>query len=62
MVLDQYVDFIDPAIILWQYSGNDIINNSYELERSSYINNNGMRRPYLTETGKSRTSIRAMCL
>jgi len=52
MILDQFIDIIDPAIVIWQYSGNDIINNSFELERRSFINNNGMRRPYLTDAGE----------
>ena len=52
MILDRYIDEIKPSLIIWQYCGNDFINNSYELERLSYVNNNGMRRPYLTQDGQ----------
>jgi hypothetical protein len=49
MILDEYIDMIKPSILVWQYCGNDFINNSYELEKRSYDNNNGLRRPYLTK-------------
>lgn len=51
MQLDKYVDEIRPDIVVIQFSSNDFINNSYELEAASNRNNNGMRRPYLTEHG-----------
>lgn len=50
MILDEYIDLINPSLIIWQYCSNDFINNSLELELSSHVNNNGMRRPYLTES------------
>jgi len=46
MILDDYVDEIKPDIILWQFSNNDFINNSFELESSSWKNNNHRTRPY----------------
>lgn len=46
MILDKYLDIIKPNIILWQFCGNDIHNNSFELESSSWENNNHMVRPY----------------
>jgi hypothetical protein len=46
MILDKYYDTIKPQLIVWQYSTNDFINNSPELEMASAINNNGLRRPY----------------
>jgi len=46
MVLDRFFDRIKPDLILWQYCGNDFINNSVELEQESSINNNGLVRPY----------------
>jgi lysophospholipase L1-like esterase len=46
MVLDKYLDVIKPDLILWQFTTNDIVNNSPELEAASHINNNGMIRPY----------------
>jgi|RhiMethySRZTD1v2_1073278.scaffolds.fasta_scaffold29222_6 hypothetical protein len=49
MILDKYVEAIKPDLILWQYSTNDIVNNSVEMETASTINNNGMRRPYLVD-------------
>ncbi|MFH1111418.1 MAG: SGNH/GDSL hydrolase family protein [Planctomycetota bacterium] len=52
MILDRFADTIRPDVVLWQCSGNDFINNDYELERGSYANNNRMRRPYLDEQGR----------
>ncbi len=46
LILDRYVDTIQPDVILWQYCINDFINNDNELERLSSINNNGWVRPY----------------
>jgi len=50
MILERFYDKIQPDIIIFQFCGNDFINNSYELELKSTRNNNGMRRPYFTET------------
>lgn len=48
MVLDRYFDEIRPDLIVWQFTPNDVMNNSYELEsRSAY--NSRMPRPYLEE-------------
>jgi hypothetical protein len=46
LIFDKYFDFVNPHLVLWQYSTNDFINNSPELETASRINNNGMVRPY----------------
>ncbi len=46
MILDKYFDEIKPDMIVWQFMSNDIINNSYELESRSYLNNNHNIRPY----------------
>jgi hypothetical protein len=46
MILDKYYDVIKPDLIIWQYTTNDFINNSPELEMLSYGNNNGIVRPY----------------
>jgi len=46
MMLDKYVDGIDPDLVVIQFCGNDFINNYYELELASSWNNNGLRRPY----------------
>jgi hypothetical protein len=46
MILDQYVDMIKPTLILWQFCGNDFINNDPALETASLLNNNGWTRPY----------------
>jgi hypothetical protein len=47
MILDQYFGAIRPDLVVWQYCSNDFINNSFELERASYLNNNHLVRPYL---------------
>ena len=52
MIIDKYIDQIRPDSIVLQFSSNDFINNHYELERRSYINNNCMRRPYMTKEGR----------
>jgi hypothetical protein len=49
MILDKYFDVIKPDLIIWQFSMNDLINNSPELEKASTHNNNDMVRPYWVE-------------
>lgn len=51
MVLDKYLDLIDPDVVVLQYCWNDLIDNVLELERQSVRNNNGLRRPYLSDSG-----------
>jgi len=51
LMLDQYVDRIAPDLVLWQLCPNDLINNSFDLEWRSRINNNSTRRPYLSPDG-----------
>jgi lysophospholipase L1-like esterase len=51
MILDKYIDEIRPDIIVIQFCSNDFVNNHYELELRSNMNNNAMRRPYLTKNG-----------
>lgn len=46
LILDRYIDLIKPDLILWQFCGNDLINNDHELESLSVWNNNHMIRPY----------------
>ncbi len=46
MILDKYFDTIKPDIILWQFYGNDLFDNDYELESSNIAYNNQMTRPY----------------
>ena len=52
LILDRYVDVIQPDAVVWQLCSNDFINNHYELEYESRRNNNGMMRPYLTIKGE----------
>ena len=46
MILDKYIDEIDPDIILWQFCDNDFINNDHELESRSILNGALDPRPY----------------
>lgn len=46
LILGRYINIIRPDVILWQYCANDFINNDNELERLSFLNNNGWVRPY----------------
>jgi len=47
IVLDKYLDYINPDLIVLQVCGNDFINNLWQLERASLYNNNVAVRPYL---------------
>ena len=49
MVLNDYMDVINPDIILWQFSNNDYFNNVFEIDRAKYPDNNFGVRPYLEE-------------
>jgi lysophospholipase L1-like esterase len=49
MMLDKFVDEIQPDLVVLQLCNNDLINNSYDLELVSGSNNNGLRRPYLKD-------------
>ena len=47
MVLNDYIDQIKPNLILWQFSPNDYVDNSYVWDRKFYPYNNFGVRPYL---------------
>jgi hypothetical protein len=47
MVLNDYIDQINPNLILWQFTSNDYIDNSYVWDRKYYPYNNFGVRPYL---------------
>lgn len=47
MVLDAWIDSVMPDEVILQMSGNDIENNSYELETSSVVRRQADFRPYL---------------
>lgn len=49
MMLDKYIDQIQPDIVVIQFCANDFINNFYDLELISTSNNNGLRRPYFED-------------
>ena len=49
MVLREYGPIIQPDIVLWQFTGNDFINNDYQLESRSGENSSHMRRPFLED-------------
>jgi len=49
MFLEQWMDQIKPDLVVLQFCTNDIINNSYELERNSFFNNSRMTRPYFLD-------------
>lgn len=46
MILDKYIDEINPNIILWQFCDNDFINNDHELESRSILHGGLDPRPY----------------
>jgi lysophospholipase L1-like esterase len=47
LVVNHYLPIVRPDLVVLQVSYNDLINNSLELERASYFNNNFAIRPYL---------------
>ncbi len=47
LVMDEYLDLVNPDLILWQVDGNDFENNTWEIERSTSRTGNIMIRPYL---------------
>jgi hypothetical protein len=46
MLYEDYCKPLEPDLILWQLTGNDLVNNSYEYERYGGMDNNLRRRPY----------------
>ena len=51
MVLQNYINQIQPNLVVIQFTSNDFINNCYDLEFRS-IQNNNMTRPYLNGNNK----------
>ena len=51
LFIEEIINLVRPQILILQVHSNDIINNSYELELASYINNNRDARPYLDDNG-----------
>jgi hypothetical protein len=47
MILDDYIDEIDPDVVIWQFCSNDYSNNLYQSDRNYYPHNNFGVRPYL---------------
>lgn len=57
IILDEYLDIIKPDKIVLQYCSNDFINNSFELESNSNINNMGLNKPYWAPTPNGNGNI-----
>jgi len=51
MLLKKHVGKIEPDVVILQFCYNDFISNHYQLELRSVINNNGLRRPYMSAAG-----------
>lgn len=51
LVLKKYVNIIEPDIFVLQFCSNDFVNNEINSEASSFVRNQSLRRPYLTEEG-----------
>ena len=47
LALDEYIDRIQPDILLWQYCSNNFVKTVFDLEHQSVLNNNRLIRPYL---------------
>jgi len=60
LVIDKYFDAIKPDLIILQTCSNDFVNNLWELEKRSYINNNMLIRPYLVDGKIKYLSLRRL--
>jgi hypothetical protein len=49
LVLHEYVGLIKPDVVLWQFCGNDLCNNSYYIDSHTFENFSMLPRPYLEE-------------
>jgi hypothetical protein len=49
MIMNRYLETIEPDIIIIQFSSNDFIDNSYELDRQSIASLHATSRPYLID-------------
>ena len=52
MLLEKYLPVVRPDVVVLQFCSNDFLNNHYEVERHSRLNNNRRRRPYLDTDGQ----------
>lgn len=52
LILERHLARLRPDVVLLQVSGNDLINNHFELEVRSIKNNNNKRRPFMTLNGE----------
>jgi len=50
MIIDSVYNNIKPDIVIWQLCGNDVANNVYELDNSSFLNNQRPRPYYNLDT------------
>lgn len=50
MILDQYIDEVDPDLVVLQVCSNDLLDNHYKLERESKYHTK-IERPYMDTTG-----------
>ncbi|MEE8607365.1 MAG: hypothetical protein V3S55_07170, partial [Nitrospiraceae bacterium] len=53
MILDRFIELIEPEVVIIQASWTDFVNNHYALERKSTLTDMRMRRPYLTLDGNT---------
>ncbi len=51
LVLDEWIDQINPDVVVWQFCRNDFINNSVELTRRSAKGQCHVDQPYLSTEG-----------
>jgi len=52
MILDEFIDVINPDLIIWQFFENDFFDNDINLDMLKSFYNTGMPRPYLEENGR----------
>jgi hypothetical protein len=46
MVLDRYVEWIQPTVIIWQFCSNEVVNNDPDLDGRTTVHNALRERPY----------------
>lgn len=57
IILNRYINQIKPDLVILQMCGNDLVNNSLELERKSTVNFANMARPYLMPDGTIKLTV-----
>lgn len=61
LVIDKYMDEIKPDLVILQVCHNDFVNNYWQLQKKSLINDDLMIKPYLVEGTLKYIAPRGLC-